>query len=268
MPLRSIHRHRSAPPKLIAGGQYGFGFAAFLIVEKCADSIPIHRIEKRFGRLGIPDLSQLCTTMNDSCTPPPRSCVRSSARLQRRIAALEIVLADETSMRCRTVPNAASSGSFTARTKSPADSSCSTFSPPTGVAIRRRRFSAAPKAHSSSMGIRDTTRSPIPGPRARRMLDPSATKGLRGARHQPPCRYRHRHRHPSPDLSCRARSDRPQDRPLTRSSRVAPASESARRRPILRMGRSEEGRGAPQKPAGRSALVRHQPTRSSRALSH
>jgi len=43
-----------APPKLLPGSQYGFGFVAFLIVEKCADSIPIHRIEKRFGRLGIP----------------------------------------------------------------------------------------------------------------------------------------------------------------------------------------------------------------------
>jgi transposase len=38
-----------APPKLVPGGQYGFGFAAFLVVEKCGDSIPIYRIEKRLG---------------------------------------------------------------------------------------------------------------------------------------------------------------------------------------------------------------------------
>jgi transposase len=85
-----------APPKFIAGGQYGFGFVAFLIVEKCADSIPIHRIEKRFGRLGIP-ISR--STMNDLVHAAAEQVRPLVARLQVRIAALDVVLADETSMR-------------------------------------------------------------------------------------------------------------------------------------------------------------------------
>jgi transposase len=85
-----------APPKLVVGGQYGFGFAAFLIVEKCADSIPIHRIEKRFGRLGIP-ISR--STMNDLVHTAAEILRPLVARLQKRIAGLDVVLADETSMR-------------------------------------------------------------------------------------------------------------------------------------------------------------------------
>jgi transposase len=89
------------PPKLVVGGQYGFGFAAFLIVEKCADSIPIHRIEKRFGRLGIP-ISR--STMNDLVHKAAEIVRPLVARLQTRIAALEVVLADETSMRLQDRP--------------------------------------------------------------------------------------------------------------------------------------------------------------------
>lgn len=85
-----------APPKLVAGGQYGFGFAAFLVVEKCGDSIPIYRIEKRFERLGLP-MSR--ATMNDILHAAAECAAPLVARLQKRVAALEIVLADETSMR-------------------------------------------------------------------------------------------------------------------------------------------------------------------------
>jgi transposase len=85
-----------AAPKLVAGGQYGFGFAAFLIVEKCADSIPIHRIERRFQRLGIP-MSR--ATMNDILHAAAEHLAPLVARLRERIADLPIVLADETSIR-------------------------------------------------------------------------------------------------------------------------------------------------------------------------
>jgi len=89
------------PPKLLAGGQYGAGFVAFLIVEKCADSIPIHRIEKRFGRLGIP-ISR--STMNDLVHAAAELAGPLLARLQQRIASLGVVLADETSMRIQDRP--------------------------------------------------------------------------------------------------------------------------------------------------------------------
>lgn len=85
-----------APPKLIEGGHYGPGFAAFLIVEKCADSIPIYRIEKRFGRMGIP-ISR--STMNDIVHAAAEIVRPLVARLATRMAGVEIVLADETSMR-------------------------------------------------------------------------------------------------------------------------------------------------------------------------
>jgi transposase len=85
-----------APPKLVAGGQYGFGFVAFLIVAKCADSIPIHRIERRFERLGIP-ISR--STMNDLVHTAAEILAPLVARLAQRLASLEVVLADETSMR-------------------------------------------------------------------------------------------------------------------------------------------------------------------------
>lgn len=84
------------PPKLLPGGRYGFGFAAFLIVEKCGDSIPIYRIEKRFERLGIP-MSR--ATMNDIVHAAAEIAQPLIRRLQQRIAAMDIVLADETSMR-------------------------------------------------------------------------------------------------------------------------------------------------------------------------
>ena len=84
------------PAKLVAGGQYGFGFAAFLVVEKCADSIPIHRIERRFERLGIP-MSR--ASMNDVLHAAAERAAPLVARLRARIAALSLVLADETSMR-------------------------------------------------------------------------------------------------------------------------------------------------------------------------
>jgi transposase len=107
--VRKVHRREKAacqcgnhivvappPPKLVVGGQYGFGFAAFLIVEKCADSIPIHRIEKRFERLRIP-MSR--ATMNDVLHAAAECATPLVDRLRRRIPALEIVLADETSIK-------------------------------------------------------------------------------------------------------------------------------------------------------------------------
>ncbi len=88
-----------APPRLIAQGRYGAGFAAFLVVEKCADSIPIYRVEKRFARLGIP-ISR--STMNEIIHVAAAVARPLVARLTERIAHVDIVLADETSVRLQT----------------------------------------------------------------------------------------------------------------------------------------------------------------------
>jgi len=83
-------------PKVVARGRYGPGFAAFLVVDKCADSIPIYRIEKRLGRLGIP-ISR--STMNDVLHDTAECLAPLVERIEQRVRVAEIVLADETSMR-------------------------------------------------------------------------------------------------------------------------------------------------------------------------
>lgn len=85
-----------APPAPIAGGQYEAGFIALLIVEKCADSMPIHRLEKRFARLSIPIAR---STMNDLVLASAERLRPLFDRLAERMANVAIVLADETSMR-------------------------------------------------------------------------------------------------------------------------------------------------------------------------
>jgi transposase len=88
-----------APARVFDRTQYGPGFVAHLCVQKCADSIPIYRIEKQFARLGIPIAR---STMTDLFH-------RAGALLEplvERIAALvkesDLVLADETSHRMQT----------------------------------------------------------------------------------------------------------------------------------------------------------------------
>jgi transposase len=84
------------PPTPITGGLYGASFIAYLIVEKCADSMPVYRMEKRFARVGIP-ISR--STMNDLVLAAAERVRPLVARLTTRIGSVEVVLADETSMR-------------------------------------------------------------------------------------------------------------------------------------------------------------------------
>lgn len=105
---RRHHRHKAAcrcgghivtaaaPRKLIDGAMYGPSFAAYVVVAKCADSIPVYRLEKRMQRMGIP-VSR--STMNDLLHTAAEVLAPLVARLRARIPSLEIVLADETSMR-------------------------------------------------------------------------------------------------------------------------------------------------------------------------
>jgi transposase len=87
------------PRKLVVGGQYGPSVAAWLAVEKCADSIPIYRIEKRMKRIGIP-ISR--STLNDLVHAAAEVLQPLVDRLRVRMADIEIVLADETSVRFQT----------------------------------------------------------------------------------------------------------------------------------------------------------------------
>ena len=82
-------------PKVVEKGQYGPGFIAHLVVQKCGDSLPIYRIEKQFKRLGIP-MSR--STMTELFHRAGELLKPLAARVLALVAASDVVLADETSM--------------------------------------------------------------------------------------------------------------------------------------------------------------------------
>lgn len=81
------------PDKVFDKTQYGPGFMAHLVVCKCCDSLPFHRLEKQFKRLGVPmsrsTMTQLFHRVGQALTIVAR-------RILALIAAADIVLADET----------------------------------------------------------------------------------------------------------------------------------------------------------------------------
>jgi transposase len=94
-----------APLKWVEKCQYAPSLVAHLIVAKCADSIPLYRLEKEFDRIGVP-LSR--STMTDLFHRAALLLAPLVARLLALIRAAEIVRADETSKKvmseghCRT----------------------------------------------------------------------------------------------------------------------------------------------------------------------
>jgi hypothetical protein len=90
-----------APPKFVVGGSTASASVRFSSWRSAPTRCSIHRIERRFGRLGIP-ISR--GTMNDLVYTAAEIARPLVARLQSRIAALEVVLADETSTRLQDRP--------------------------------------------------------------------------------------------------------------------------------------------------------------------
>jgi len=84
------------PDKLADRSPYSASFIAALIVHKCEDGIPIYRLEKQFERLGIPVAR---STMNELFHRGGSLLSPIAARILVRIAASEIVFADETSLK-------------------------------------------------------------------------------------------------------------------------------------------------------------------------
>ncbi len=82
-----------APLRVAEGGQYGPGFVAHVITSKCADSLPLHRQEKQFRRLGIPVAR---ATMVDYFHRAAELLEPLSDRLLEVVAHSDIVQADET----------------------------------------------------------------------------------------------------------------------------------------------------------------------------
>lgn len=83
-------------PKIVEKGQYGASFLAHIAVAKCADHLPIYRIEKELARKGSPVAR---STMNELLHRCATLVEPISKRLLDLICSREIVLADETRLR-------------------------------------------------------------------------------------------------------------------------------------------------------------------------
>jgi transposase len=90
-----------APARVTDKTAYGPGFVAHLIVAKCASSMPIYRLEKEYKRTGIPIAR---STMNELLHRGAELLSPLARRLLARIAAAEMVQADETPHRLQTTP--------------------------------------------------------------------------------------------------------------------------------------------------------------------
>ena len=93
------------PDKWVEKSQYAPSFVAHLVTAKCADSIPIYRLEKEYQRTGVP-ISR--STMTDLFHRAASLLAPLAARLVLLVRMSDIVRADETSQKvmdakkCRT----------------------------------------------------------------------------------------------------------------------------------------------------------------------
>lgn len=83
-------------PKVVEKGQYGASFLAHIAVAKCADHLPIYRLEKELARKGIPVAR---STMNELLHRASSLLAPVWTRLLDVIRKRDIVLADETRLR-------------------------------------------------------------------------------------------------------------------------------------------------------------------------
>lgn len=85
----------AAPKRPFDNSPYGPGLIAHVIVQKCACSMPIYRLEKQFQWLGIPIARSTMTDLFHMAAEKLRPLYE---RLLYRIAHSDVVLADETTM--------------------------------------------------------------------------------------------------------------------------------------------------------------------------
>lgn len=81
------------PDPAVPASHYGAGLVAHVVVGKCADAIPLHRMEKQFERAGVP-LSR--STLGDLFHAAAEQLVPLYELHLKEIAASELVQADET----------------------------------------------------------------------------------------------------------------------------------------------------------------------------
>ena len=95
-PCCQTQRVAQAPKRPFDKSPYGPGLVAHVIVQKCACSVPIYRLEKQFNWLGIP-MSR--STMTDLFHLAAEKLRPLYQRLLYRVAHEQIVLADETTLK-------------------------------------------------------------------------------------------------------------------------------------------------------------------------
>jgi transposase len=95
-PCCQTRRVAQAPKRPFDKSPYGPGLIAHVIVQKCACSVPIYRLEKQFNWLGIP-MSR--STMTDLFHLAAEKLRPLYQRLLYRVAHEQIVLADETTLK-------------------------------------------------------------------------------------------------------------------------------------------------------------------------
>jgi transposase len=84
------------PDHSVESTRYGDGLRAYVVTSKCADSMPLYRLAKQFARLGIPIAR---STLTDLFHQVAQQLAPLAERLVHLVAASEIVLADETTMK-------------------------------------------------------------------------------------------------------------------------------------------------------------------------
>lgn len=100
-PCKQHYVRGPAPARVQEGCQYGPGFIAKLVVDKCADATPIYRIEKEMQRAGIP---MARSTMNDLVHVAAEVCTPLYDAALVAIRSDPHVQADETSFRTQARP--------------------------------------------------------------------------------------------------------------------------------------------------------------------
>ncbi len=85
-----------APAKVVDKGHYGPGFVAHAVVAKCADSVPLYRLEKIYGRHGAPIAR---STLIEQFHAAAALVHPIAKRILEKVAASPVVNADETPMR-------------------------------------------------------------------------------------------------------------------------------------------------------------------------
>jgi transposase len=147
-------------PKVVARGRYSASFLAHLAVAKCADSIPIYRIEKDYQRQGIPIAR---STMNSLLHTASEITKPIWIRILEKIKVRAVVQADETRL---PRPHGVSSATRT--------DSCSSTSTAATTRSRRQR-SASVRGATRISGATFTTRSRPPQSRRRRSTSSSSS---------------------------------------------------------------------------------------------